>query len=529
MGNFAEFHIDGTPHAEFINFNIFLRELLEPIDVRDQIAMIRQASKSRDELPAMIVNSSEFNSDTDEDEGVNDGVQHVTIASYDAGPLSFFVLSTSECLQRQRFHDGLQRLKGSLTQLQKPEFDMICIAENNGALHRARIMKIVKPNQVSLRLLDSGEETLVANTQLFIIPAMYRTMEPPYAKRFKLAGLDHDPFPHLSVQESDFYFNHITKNVVLTLKAKKSKDDPLEDDHATFGSRSCELYQSGFSIFDTIKAWRPSKLAYQKQNYEDIQVGDTHQVTLKSVTSPNEFHVHLLSERSKYERLAYRLNCVDFAKLYCPKEGVACVVKLDGKNYRGKIIDRPTFQIFKVTLIDLGLTDSFSAAEIKVTTLEFVKDPPFAVACSLSGYALAPEHNRRMTFELSNLCQDQSLNMKVVKRESQGESEIYEVELEVCSSGVKVIDALSEAKNRATSPPMESLSSTIWTLAASKDSDWTITQPNIADHFKKQPADETLDDFTHCSNIMTSTRKFIVRCLGFIIISHHYSDSIEVG
>lgn len=500
MGNFTGFRIDGSPHAEFIKFNKYLCELLHPIDMEDQITMIRQASKSRDELPAMIINSSQT-SDTDEEEEITNIVQQqVTIASCDAGPLSFYVLFTSESSQRQYHHDGLQKLKGILAKLQKPEFDMICIAEIDGAFHRARIIKVVDSNKVSLRLLDSGEVTLVKNIQLFVIPSMYKTIQPPFAKRFKLAGLDTDPFPHLSVHESDFYFNYITNNTVLTLKSEKSADDSLEADYATIGSRSCELYQSGFSIFDIIKAWRPSELVYQLQKHEDIQVGDIRQVNIVYVTSPNDFHVRLLPERSNYERLAYRLNSVDFAKLFCPKEGIACVVELGERKYRGLIIAKKTSLIFKVLLIDLGLVESFETGEIKVTTLEFVKDPPFAVACSLSGYALAPEHNQRMAIALSSLGQDQSydnfvsFNMKVVKREG-GK---HEVELESCSTGVKVIDALNDAKNRETSPLMESLSSTIWTHAASKHSEWTDTH------------------FTHSSNIMTSTRKCNVACLIFI-------------
>lgn len=147
----------------------------------------------------------------------------VRIADYSKsyGPQKFFVHFTDNDDEFQRFQFDLQKHKKNLKPMNcVPAKGQSCLALIKDQLYRAEAKRSADTNvksQVMVLLLEKGSEVSVDVKQLYHIPGELVDVQ-PFAKKCRLADFEPNSIPHLQQNEIDFYFHHITKQKLLTLK-----------------------------------------------------------------------------------------------------------------------------------------------------------------------------------------------------------------------------------------------------------------------------------------------------------------------
>lgn len=145
----------------------------------------------------------------------------VRITAFDKGPMSFYVHIASKDDEYQKFQTDLQKFSDfSCHAKEAPQVGSKWIARIDKQLFRIKVVETnekLPASRVMVRQLETGLKIAVEVANLFKIPSEIEHI-PPYAKHFKLAGIERGCVGSLSQAETDFYFQYVTKVKLLTMK-----------------------------------------------------------------------------------------------------------------------------------------------------------------------------------------------------------------------------------------------------------------------------------------------------------------------
>lgn len=375
-GRFVDvrFH-DGSSVRQLIAADPVLRTLLRPIPIDLQMAEMMRNERKLELGPKLdtFVELQPFHSSRPTLVPLNSVDFSVRISDFNkpCGPLSFYVHLTANDDEYQRFQFDLQKHKKNINATTSlgfiPPLGTKCLALIKDQLHRAVTIKSTdKQNKshVSILLLEKGSELSVDIKCLHRMPHDIPDV-PPFAKQFKLADFLQDSIRHLNQSEVDFYFQHITKQKLLTINCVSPTVEKLPATLEAFVQNVtapiplCNLFDGNINILEKVKNWNPHKLRYLEQ--PKLTQG-VYKVKVSSVESPKTFHVQLQNsaEQTKFQNLTDSLKIFDAPKLRQPQVNDACIVQVDINNLRGRIVKKTTSEIFKVQFIDDGFTGNFS-------------------------------------------------------------------------------------------------------------------------------------------------------------------------
>lgn len=372
----------------------------------------------------------------------------VRVTEFDDEPFCFFVHFTYNdvALQSQHFKNRLKSEENVVT-------GTVVIAEIAGQLRYATVVKstgIVSRDEVKLKLM-TGHNCVVSRSQVFKVPDNISNV--PYAKRYKLSGVDELKSEGYNVSDMEFFFKQITNQKLLTLKIVKENSNIVIP--------SCHLFLEEISVLELCKLYDPHMLRYPAQKFFST---NTVEVIVSSIESPTKFFVQPVgaTESVQYKAIEETLKHYEPPILRNPKPSNACVVK-QGNNYKRAIIcGKSTGTIFKIRFVDLGLVEEVNANEIKVSMNDLLTLPPLALRCCLSDFE-DKEISEFSCIKFRRICKYlRTVKMKMVGRKA----EYLIVELEDPFYNTKINDQLQD-------PDELNLS------------DWSEVQPSI-DTYSRQ-------------------------------------------
>lgn len=187
-------------------------------------------------------------------------------------------------------------------------------------------------------------------------------------------------------------------------------------------------------------------------------------------------------EHDQYMSMLECLKHFEPPKMSNPRAGDACLIKTDDVCMRNIIVAPTTKTIFKCKAVDTGFADEYSENEIRVIVEEFMKLPPMAIRCCLSGFE-SKNDSEKTTKRFGDICRRfLEFQMRIVKKT---DNDLI-VELEDPEGG-KVINAMSA-----------SLETSDW--GALDKTDWSSTQSSFNTHFYKNPLQESIRTLTESPN-----------------------------
>lgn len=200
-----------------------LNKTFKTVDIDWQMAMMK--IKLDNELAGNNIGtlneSPVFKSATPKPRLVHDAT-YVKISAYDDDTSSFYVRFKSKAEECRKFELKVNSLAHNLVPLRivpsATAINVLCLAQFNHCIHRAKIVQVEGKFAKSLAIvqfLETGLKIKIDVNNLFKIPDDIAAV-PPFAKQFKL--IDFQPtFTH-GDNKVGFYFEHITKSKVLSLK-----------------------------------------------------------------------------------------------------------------------------------------------------------------------------------------------------------------------------------------------------------------------------------------------------------------------
>lgn len=235
----------------------------------------------------------------------------------------------------------------------------------------------------------------------------------------------------------------------------------------------CQLFTDSSSVIDDCVNWHPLDLQYPAQK---PLKAEQFRAQVCYAESPNLFFVHISENDSwPFRTLRKSLALFDSPVLRNPHVGSACVVKHMGVNFRGKVIEWVSTDRFKVEFVDFGSVETLDELDIKISDKEFLKLPPFAVACCLREFEGVETVADSAVKKFEETCRDiPEFDIKLIKRLG----DRYIVDVDDWNSGFRGINH-SVDLNR---------------------SDWSEANTTIGTHFantrsmKRKFAEESDDD-----------------------------------
>lgn len=417
----------------------------------------------------------------------------VRITTYQDGPFCFYVQFTKNDSDYQRFQCGLQGMKEQFTRVRgASEVGSKAIAFIEGEYRRVvitKISEILGMRQAEVRSLETGAVFLVNISTLLAMPPKIADVY-PYARAFKLAGMEKIQFKNVTKKEFNFFFNYITSQKLLKLRfvsdlgeilfSSSFKIDFILNKFISGSTPTCDLYAGKSNILKECTMWNPHGLKYPPQ--KPLRTID-YRVRICYIESLKEFYVHLLqTEKSPLQKLRENYKFLDPETLFNPRVGDSCLIELSGTKCRGRVMEWVTSDVFKVEYVDYGYTEDHYENELKVTVDEINNlSPRLAYRCCLDGF----ENKRRVDDAFSemfeSICRrDRAWTMRVMRIVG----DVAIVELRNALDGENIIDLLKK-NNRNKNL---------------NNSDWTEEQPSMTGHLEGK---ETSFDDT-----MNSTREY---------------------
>lgn len=165
-----------------------------------------------------LVESPEMKKKVSKRDVTVDDDQLVRITAFNNGPFSFFVHFVSNDDAYQKFQCDLQKLRNKLSPLRSiPPTGKTCIVDIKEHLYRAEIVQVGPKNGAMVQMLESGETAMVNLDKMFHLPPAIAATA-TFAKHYKLADFERSSTQNLLLNEIEFYFIHITREKLLTLK-----------------------------------------------------------------------------------------------------------------------------------------------------------------------------------------------------------------------------------------------------------------------------------------------------------------------
>ncbi|CRL06172.1 CLUMA_CG019088, isoform A [Clunio marinus] len=437
-GRFAELKlIPGGTLIDFVFNHLKLSQILKPIKLELQIQKMLDTKKHVDQFN----NERGFNLNTlaESPEKNNSQINFsmikphsVRITAYDSNePLRFYVQFTSQDDEYQKFQLNLQSLKEKLTHFHPiPPAGTKCLVIKDKEVFRAIVRlpkKIIPRRQILVHLLENGASVIVQPNQIFEIPKEVADVK-PFAQQFKLNGCEDIRRKGLLWSEIEFYFQHITKQKLLTLKIV-SQEGPVP---------SCKLYHETTEIFEELENWDPNSLRYPPDN---ILLDKEYQITVTTVISLNQFYTQISkgSEANQLESLCEKLSLFNSPVLRNPMPGEACIIKSENENIRGIVTGRSTSRILTVKAVDYGFSEEYAEHEVRIIVKDLLKYPPFAYRCCLR-HSMNNEVTETATRDFKNACiQFTEFQMKIQRFTP----EAYIVDLEELRDGQNIVNFLN--------------------------------------------------------------------------------------
>jgi hypothetical protein len=305
------------------------------------------------------------------------GAYSVVISSHDDGIRSFYVRSKDKSVEVRKFVLKINALADEMVPLRLEindrAIDTLCLAQYDNRIYRARVVQVdgnLPKNFVNVLLLETGERLTLNVNKLFKMSEALKAV-PPYAKQFKLESFQ--PLFGITKDQADFFFSYMTFNKVLSMVVTGSGDVP-----------TCKLFADGIDVAERIRTWDPFTLEYPTQLTPEFNV--TIPVMFMYGVTPEKFYV---ADRIKSEIMERKL--VDMKNFSLPplkniEINSACLVKVENRFFRAKVIEQCFQNLYIVSLVDVGLEEEFSDCEIFASVEEITASPPLAIKCALKGY-----------------------------------------------------------------------------------------------------------------------------------------------
>lgn len=153
----------------------------------------------------------------------------------------------------------------------------------------------------------------------------------------------------------------------------------------SFNFTECSLYDPELNcdILHMLLDYDPRSLVYAEQKL--LKTGE-YKIRISNVDTSKSFHAQIIS-KSDPSLNFYEDFLMEYSSclLKHPSLGNVCCVKYNNCYRRGKIIQRISPVLFRVSHVDYGYSMDYTLDEINAMVDTLVRDPPCAIKCNLLG------------------------------------------------------------------------------------------------------------------------------------------------